>query len=101
MNKQITLEKIRNERAIADIPDIIKRILAFLLQGHPPYILLCPKLFSHLRRRGIPVWFLNVQTEEELEIAIKAGATAVLTDKVQWLNETMKRRNWRFKELYE
>ena len=95
------MDKIRNERAIADVPDFIKRILAFLLQGHPPYILMCPKLFTHLRRRGIPVWFMNVQTDEELEIAINAGATGILTDKVEWLNETMKRKNLRFKELYE
>ncbi len=97
----MSLEKLRNERSIADVPDFIKRILAIILQGHPPYVLMCPKLFTHLRRRGIPIWFLNVQTEEELVIAINAGATAILTDKVEWLTETMKRKNLKFKELYE
>ena len=99
--EEISLEKLREERAIANVPDFIKRIFAFFLRGQPPYILLCPKLFAHFRRRGIPIWFLNVQNEEELNIAIRAGATTVLTDRVEWLNETMKRRRVKLKELYE
>jgi glycerophosphoryl diester phosphodiesterase len=95
------LEKIRNERAIAHLPDWVKRVLALLFHGHPPHIMVCPKLFAHLRRRGIAVWFLNVQDEHELDIAVKAGATGVLTDRVEWLNRTMRDKSLSFKAIYE
>lgn len=75
--------------------------MAYCFRGRPPYAMLAPKLFTHLRRRGIPIWFLNVNTEEDLKLAIDTGATGVLTDRIAWLNETMNSNEWSFKNLYD
>ncbi len=95
------MQKIREEKAIANLPDWIKRMLAYCFRGRPPYAMLAPKLFTHLRRRGIPVWFLNVNSEDDLRLAVETGATGVLTDRIEWLNKTMKENGWKFKNLYE
>lgn len=90
MFMQVPLSKLRGEKPLKPFPDWFKRGLAFILQGKPPYAMLAPRLFAHLRERGVPVWFLGVNSEEDLDIAVKAGATAVLTDRVNWLTTTMK-----------
>eukprot|EP00602_Paraphysomonas_sp_CaronLab_P006862 CAMPEP_0185022208 /NCGR_PEP_ID=MMETSP1103-20130426/4938_1 /TAXON_ID=36769 /ORGANISM="Paraphysomonas bandaiensis, Strain Caron Lab Isolate" /LENGTH=313 /DNA_ID=CAMNT_0027554179 /DNA_START=35 /DNA_END=973 /DNA_ORIENTATION=+ len=80
----ITLKVIREERALASVPDWIKVILSYVFAGVPPKIMLAPGLFTHLRKRGVPVWFLGVNHEEHVEMARTYGATAVLTDRVDW-----------------
>lgn len=69
--------------------------------GRPPYLMISKKLFTHMRRRGIPVWFLGVNNEIDLQLAIDYGATAVLTDRIQWLHETLKAKKLTFTPLYE
>jgi hypothetical protein len=49
------------------------------------------KLFTHLRRRGVPVWFLGINNEEDLLMALDYGATGVLTDKIEWLSTTLEK----------
>jgi glycerophosphoryl diester phosphodiesterase len=86
------LDKIRHEAALQALPDWVKRLLAMIFQGRPPFIMLAPGLFSIMRKRGIPVWFLGINDQEQLDIAIKSGATAVLTDRVNWLCEELNKR---------
>ena len=80
-------------------------MVAWLFQGKPPKIFLSAKLFTHLRRRGIPVWFLGVNTEQELLLALEIGATAVFTDKIEWLDialgKIQEETGKTFKKLYE
>lgn len=97
--EEITLHKVRSEKALKGVPDILKRILHFFLRGKPPFMMLAPPLFEHMRARGVPVWFLGVNSREDLDVAIKAGATAVLTDKVNWLKKTIDNENLKFVEL--
>jgi glycerophosphoryl diester phosphodiesterase len=61
--------------------------------------MLAPGLFEHLRARGIPVWFMLVNDERELDLAHKHGATAVLTDRPRWVKERMRERNIRFQKI--
>lgn len=99
--EEVTLEKVREEEALQKAPDLVKRFLAWLLQGRPPKIMLQPMLFTHLRRRGIQTWFMTVNTEEDLRIALEAGATGVLTDRPGFIVDLLHRNNWRFKFLKE
>lgn len=98
---KITLEKIRKEKPLMGLPDWFKRILAVLFQGQPPYPMVAPGLFLQLRQRGIPVWVLGVNDERMLMLAVESGATAVLTDRVNWLTATMKAKKLKFKKLFE
>jgi len=86
---EITIERIRHEAALKALPDWIKQLLAVLFRGRPPTIMIAPALFTHLRQRGIPVWFLGVNNESDLQLAVQSGATAVLTDRVNWLCEQL------------
>lgn len=100
--EEIPLSRIRNEKSMKNVPDILRRALAWLVQGRPPQFLILPKLFTHLRRRGIPVWFMGVNEESELQLAVKAGATGVLTDRIDWLCKTRKEHpHWKLKSLNE
>jgi len=94
--EKVSLEKIRNEKALLGVSDLVKRLLAVFMQGQPPYAMLAPNLFYHLRRRGIPVWFLGVNEEETLRVAAQSGATAVLTDKPDAMSRLIKQRNIAF-----
>ena len=40
--------------------------------------------------KGIPVWFLGVNNDSDLDLAINSGATAVLTDRINWLTSKVK-----------
>jgi hypothetical protein len=93
------LERIQNEKALKSVPNFIKKLLAFLFIGTPPHIMLAPKLFSHLRRRGIAVIFMNVNDEKNIQMAVECGATAVLTDKINWLCKYVKDKNIKFKQI--
>ncbi len=44
-----------------------------------------PKLFEHLQRRGVLVWCLGVNTDEQLQHATALGVDSVLTDVPEWL----------------
>jgi glycerophosphoryl diester phosphodiesterase len=103
--EEITLEKIQHEKATKKLPFWIQKILHRLFQGRPPKIFLSEKLFTHLRRRGIPIWFLGVNTEEDLHLAIDIGATAVFTDRIEWLTSAIENientTTKRFKKLYD
>lgn len=99
--EEIPLHRVRNEKSVHKFPDWFKRLLAFLLSGKPPSIMIAPSLFTHLKRRGIPVWFLGCENEDDLKIAIKAGATAVLTDRVNWLTRFTKQRGIQFHSISE
>jgi len=96
--EEITYEKVLKEKAIASFPLWIKQILATLLKGKPPYIMVAPGLFNHLKKRGIPVWFLGVNDEKDLRIAESAGATAVLTDRINWIVSYIKDNNIKLAE---
>jgi glycerophosphoryl diester phosphodiesterase len=97
--EEISLNKIREEKALKNVPDWFKRLLAFLFQGKPPYLMISPRLFKHLRRRGIPIWFLGVNNDNDLNIAINSGATGVLTDRINWLSKTVTEKNLKFQTI--
>jgi len=99
--EEISLKKIREEKALKGAPEWLKRILALLFQGKPPYAMIAPRLFSHLRKRGIPIWFLGVNDESDLNIALKSGATGVLTDRINWLSEIVREKNLKFSQVKE
>lgn len=96
---QITLEKICEEKAVKDLPYAAKRLLAVLFAGKPPHAMVAPRLFAHLRRRGVHVWFLGVNSEAQLQLAVDSGATAVLTDRPRWLRETMEAKRLSFERI--
>lgn len=65
-------------------------------------MLVLPKLFAHLRRRGIPVWFMGVNDEHDYKLALEAGATGVLTDRIDWLCKTKAQNpQLTFKSVFE
>jgi glycerophosphoryl diester phosphodiesterase len=99
MFEQITLEDIRNEQSLSFLPSWVHPLLHVLFRGKPPHLMIAPSLFRQLRLRGIPVWFLGVNTEQELQLAMASGATAVLTDRVRWLLREMKDLDIRFEEV--
>lgn len=99
--EEISLERIQHEKSLSGLPDAIKRLLAYFLSGKPSKLLLAPGLFAHLRKRGVPVWFLGVLEETDLRCAVKAGATAVLTDKVNWLCTFVRVRGIKFHTIAE
>ena len=61
--------------------------------------MIAPKLFEHLQKRGIPVWFLGVNDDKDIELALKSGATGVLTDRINWLMSELKCRQESFVEI--
>lgn len=97
--EQITLEDIRNEQSLSFLPAWVHHLLHLLFRGKPPHLMIVPSLFRQLRLRGIPVWFLGVNTEQELQLARESGATAVLTDRVRWLVREMREQGIRFEEI--
>jgi hypothetical protein len=74
-------------------------LLSYMLHGTPPALLLVPTLFAHLRRRGLPVLFLGVNTVEHLKLAEGLGATAVLSDRVHWLQGAMQEHHIRLQTI--
>jgi hypothetical protein len=40
-----------------------------VLGGKPPKALIPPGLFAHLRKRGIPVFFLGVNDEADIQVS--------------------------------
>lgn len=100
----ITLDEIPLERIQSNLPGAphwMQLCLAYLLEGVPPTILLAPTLFRHMRRRGIPVWILAVNTLEHLRLAESLGATGVLSDHPEWLQRTIVEENIQFASIDE
>ena len=56
---KITLDKVMKEKALKGAPIWFKKVLAYLFRGKPPYPMLAPGLFTQLRSRGIPVWYVR------------------------------------------
>lgn len=83
--EEITMTRINNEKALKHAPGWFKNFLGKVMSGKPPWAMCAPKLFAHLRSRGIPIWFLGVNSEEDVLLAVQAGATGILTDRVNWL----------------
>ena len=50
------------EKALNGAPIWFKKILAYLFRGQPPYPMLAPGLFTQLRNRGIPVWYVSMSS---------------------------------------
>lgn len=60
-----------------------ERILTFshyIFRGRPSNILFHFALFEHLRRRGINIWVMGVETDKDWDIARSFGAVSALTD---------------------
>lgn len=95
------MEKVRNEEALKNLPDFVKQFVAWLLKGRPPHIMLQPDLFLHLRRRGVPTWFMTVNNEDDLLLAIRSGATGVLTDRPAHIARLMEEKHMRFRFTHE
>eukprot|EP01038_Epipyxis_sp_PR26KG_P014069 gene14069-18876_t len=94
MPQEITLDMLRSE--LPKVPIWILYILRFILQGNPPYFMMQPKLFYHLRKRGIAVLFMSVNTPADLDLAIKMGATMILTDNAPFMVSHIKQTNITF-----
>lgn len=89
---EISLEQIQQEKALKNFPEWFKLFLSYVFIGKPPTMMVAPGLFAHLRKRGVPVWFLGVNEEVELDLAITTGATGVLTDRPNWACHMMRNK---------
>ena len=87
----VDFNRLRNQALFKGFPDTFIYLMLYLFGGHPPKALLPNGLFHHLRKRGIPIWLLGVNSHNDIEVAIKAGVTAVLTDKPEWLAQNKHR----------
>ena len=47
-------------------------------------------LLRHLRARGVPSWFLGVNTEAHVRVCHRVGGCAVLTDSLMWLARVLR-----------
>ena len=74
-------------------------MLAYIFKGTPPAIMIAPGLFTHLRARGLLVWFLGVNSLQDLALAIASGATGAITDRPNWIVKEMKQHSWKFTAL--
>ena len=92
---------MKHEKPFQKLPEFIQRFITWILQGQPPKFMIQPLLFLHLRRRGVPVWFMTVNDEESLRLAISAGATGILTDKPGHMINLLEEKSLRFRFLYE
>lgn len=90
---RVDYARVRNQNVFKALPDGACRLIAHVLGGKPPRALIPPGLFMHLRTRGMPVLFLGVNDEADLDVAKWAGATAVLTDRPSWLSQQIKEGN--------
>jgi hypothetical protein len=89
--KAITADMIHNEPAIEAFPVWVKSLLAKLAVGKPPALLLVPKMFTLLRKRGIQVLFLSVETTEDMALAAQAGATGFISDRPSFVAAYLKK----------
>lgn len=81
---EVTIEDIREEKAFRNLPAFMHQVLAYLFAGRPPTVMFSPSLFSHLRRRGLEIWFMGVDQEADIKIAMESGATGILVNRPRW-----------------
>jgi hypothetical protein len=75
-------------------------VLVWLFRGKPtPYIFLKPKLYTLLRKRGIPTYFLGINSMQSLHMAIELGAAGILTDKPNFMCSYMEKNGIRMSQL--
>ncbi len=82
------------------MPLWFQKFIAFVFAGSPPYPMVAPGLFAHLRRRGVQVWFMGINNEKDLDLAVRSGATGVLTDRINWLEKTIREKNIVFEKIH-
>lgn len=85
--QDLPYERLKNEKALAAIPNWVKLIISYAVQGCPPWLLASPSMFRHLQERGVPIWFLGCNEDRHLSAAEELGANAILTDKPRWLKQ--------------
>ncbi len=98
---EISLDMIKQNDILKAMPSFIHQMLAYIFKGSPPAIMIAPGLFTHLRARGLPVWFLGVNNLQDLALAIASGATGAITDRPNWMIKEMKQHSWRFISMDE
>ncbi len=96
---EIDLARVRNEKSLKSLPDWVKRIIAYIFAGKPSAMMVSPSLFRHMRKRGIPTWFLGVNDSSDVKVAVDAGASGVLTDKIHWMKSFTSEHRISFKGL--
>ena len=71
--EEITLDTVMKEKAVQSFPLWVKHLLAFVFRGRPPAPMVAPALFAHLRERGMPVWFLGVNSDSDLKLYVEGA----------------------------
>lgn len=69
----VDYSRVREQKALKALPDAVCWVLAFVLGGKPPSALIPRGLFKHLRARGVPIFFLGVNDEEDLKVRKRGG----------------------------
>ena len=95
----ISMDQIRQNELLKAFPPFVHNMLAYIFKGTPPAIMIAPGLFTHLRARGLLVWFLGVNSLQDLALAIASGATGAITDRPNWIMKEMKQHSWKFTAL--
>jgi len=70
--------RVREQKALKALPNAVCWVLAFVLGGKPPSALIPRGLFKHLRARGVPIFFLGVNDEEDLKVRKRGGCVEVV-----------------------
>jgi glycerophosphoryl diester phosphodiesterase len=96
---EVDLARVRNEKSLKKLPDWVKRIIAYVFAGKPSGMMVSPSLFRHLRKRGIPTWFLGVNDSTDVRVAVEAGASGVLTDRINWMKSYLREGDIKYKGL--
>jgi len=52
-----------------------------------------PDLFETLRKRGIECWVLSINSEADIELGQRLGATTFISDRPEWISEVFKGHN--------
>ena len=98
--REVSKERVYNDVIFAGLPDWFKDVLVWLFRGKPtPYIFLKPKLYTLLRKRGIPTYFLGINSMQSLHMAIELGAAGILTDKPNFMCSYMEKNGIRMSQL--
>jgi len=77
---KVDYARIRGNSGLKSLPDFACYLIFLIFGGDPPEALMPRKLMHHMRKRGLPVWFLNVNTPGQVDAAIDLGATGFVTD---------------------
>ncbi len=97
--RAIGMDRINKEKALAGFPQWVKNVIGWAFAGTPPAMCMLPKLFAVMRKRGVPVYFLGVETAAQVRNAIENGASGFLTDKPNELCRFMKMNGVRFNSV--